>query len=122
MVVLCYRRGACHKQRGGLHKGWKLLAMAEKETAGRRHPTRECTHGFKFEAPDGKMRQADVLDAEGVVTLAKHYPNNLFSSFAFSSPDGLLDISSLTAFSLFQRTANSEQPTADSNQLQVVQC
>ena len=34
------------------------------------------THDFKFEAPDGKMRKADVLDAEGVKIMAKHYPNN----------------------------------------------
>ncbi len=33
------------------------------------------THDFKFEAPDGKMRKADVLDFEGVKTLAKNYPN-----------------------------------------------
>ena len=34
------------------------------------------THDFKFEAPDGKMRKADVLDAESVKIMAKHYPNN----------------------------------------------
>ena len=34
-----------------------------------------ATHGFKFEAPDGKMRKADVLDFEAVERLAKHYPN-----------------------------------------------
>ena len=34
------------------------------------------THDFKFEAPDGKQRKADALDAEGVQTLATHYPNN----------------------------------------------
>ena len=27
-----------------------------------------ATHDFKFEAPDGKMRRADVMDAEGVRT------------------------------------------------------
>ena len=35
-----------------------------------------ATNHFKFEAPDGKMRQADVLDNEAVQLLAKHYPNN----------------------------------------------
>lgn len=39
------------------------------------------THDFKFEAPDGKMRKADVLDAEEVETLAKHYPNNRANNF-----------------------------------------
>ncbi len=39
------------------------------------------TNHFKFEAPDGKQRAADALDAEGVQTLAKHYPNNRASDF-----------------------------------------
>lgn len=39
------------------------------------------TNHFKFEAPDGKQREADALDAEGVQTLAKHYPNNRASDF-----------------------------------------
>ena len=39
------------------------------------------TNQFKFMAPDGKMRKADVLDAEGVQMLAKHYPNNRASAF-----------------------------------------
>ena len=40
-----------------------------------------ATHEFKFEAPDGKMRKADVLDAEGVQTLAAHYPSNRANEF-----------------------------------------
>ena len=39
------------------------------------------THEFKFEAPDGKQRAADALDAECVQTLAKHYPNNRANAF-----------------------------------------
>lgn len=39
------------------------------------------THDFKFEAPDGKQRAADALDAECVQILAKHYPNNRASAF-----------------------------------------
>ena len=38
------------------------------------------THNFKFEAPDGKQRKADALDAEGVQTLATHYPIPLSDS------------------------------------------
>ena len=34
------------------------------------------TNHFKFEAPDGKQRFADVLDAESVKTMAMNYPNN----------------------------------------------
>lgn len=40
-----------------------------------------ATNQFKFEAPDGKMRKADVVDAESVTILAKHYPNNRASAF-----------------------------------------
>lgn len=39
------------------------------------------THGFKFEAPDGKQRVADVLNSEGVLLLAKNYPNNRANDF-----------------------------------------
>ena len=34
------------------------------------------THDFKFQAPDGKQRLADALDAECVQTVANNYPNN----------------------------------------------
>ena len=34
------------------------------------------THDFKYQAPDGKQRAADALDAECVQTVAKNYPNN----------------------------------------------
>ena len=40
-----------------------------------------ATHGFRFEAPDGKLRVADVLNSEGVALLAKHYPNNRANEF-----------------------------------------
>ena len=51
------------------------------------------THGFKFEAPDGKMRKADILDAESVQLLAKHYPNNRANDFLdwFVYSDNSLD-------------------------------
>ena len=40
-----------------------------------------ATHGFKFETPDGKQHKVDVLNSEGVIFLAKHYPNNRASKF-----------------------------------------
>ena len=39
------------------------------------------TNHFKFEAPDGKQRFADALDAECVQTVAQHYPNNRANAF-----------------------------------------
>ena len=40
-----------------------------------------ATNHFKFQAPDGKQRAADALDAEAVQTLAQHYPNNRANAF-----------------------------------------
>ena len=39
------------------------------------------THDFKFQAPDGKQRAADALDADCVQMLAKNYPNNRARKF-----------------------------------------
>lgn len=52
-----------------------------------------ATHDFKFEAPDGKMRRADVMDAEGVQLLARHYPNNRANAFLdwFTYSDSSID-------------------------------
>lgn len=51
------------------------------------------TNHFKFQAPDGKQRAADALDAEGVQTLAKHYPNNRAGAFLdwFTYSDNSID-------------------------------
>lgn len=51
------------------------------------------THEFKFEAPDGKQRKADALDAECVQTLAKYYPNSRANAFLdwFTYSDNSLD-------------------------------
>ena len=63
------------------------------------------THEFKFEAPDGKQRAADALDAECVQTLAKNYPNNRASAFLdwFVYSDNSIDgQSKKKAYSLFE--------------------
>jgi len=51
------------------------------------------THEFKFEAPDGKQRATDALDASCVQTLAKHYPNNRANAFLdwFTYSDNTID-------------------------------
>ncbi|MBQ9547061.1 MAG: Fic family protein [Bacteroidales bacterium] len=63
------------------------------------------THDFKFEAPDGKQRKADVLDAQGVQLLAKHYPNNRANDFLdwFVYSDNTIDGQSRKkAYDLFE--------------------
>ena len=51
------------------------------------------THDFKFQAPDGKQRAADALDADGVQMLAKNYPNNRARKFLewFTYSDNSID-------------------------------
>ena len=51
------------------------------------------TNHFKFQAPDGKLRVADALDAEAVQTLAENYPNNRARAFLswFTYSDNSID-------------------------------
>ena len=51
------------------------------------------THDFKFQAPDGKQRAADALDAECVQTVAINYPNNRARKFLewFTYSDNSID-------------------------------
>lgn len=63
------------------------------------------THGFKFEAPDGKQRVADVLNSESVIVLAKHYPNNRANAFLdwFTYSESTIDGQSRKkAYTLFE--------------------
>jgi len=64
-----------------------------------------ATHDFKFQAPDGKQRAADALDAACVQTLAKHYPNNRAHAFLdwFTYSDKTIDgQSQKKAYTLFE--------------------
>ena len=51
------------------------------------------TNQFKFQAPDGKQRTTDALDAEAVQTLPQNYPNNRANTFLnwFIYSDNTLD-------------------------------
>lgn len=73
-----------------------------------------ATNGFKFEVPDGKQRIADVLNSDGVVVLAKHYPNNRASKFLdwFTYSDNPIDEQSRKkAYTLFESgLLNSLEP------------
>ena len=63
------------------------------------------TNQFKFEAPDGKQRATDALDAECVQILAKHYPANRASAFLdwFTYSDNTIDgRSKKKAYDLFE--------------------
>ncbi len=63
------------------------------------------TNHFKFEAPDGKQRASDALDATCVQTLAKHYPANRAIAFLewFTYSDNTIDgQSKKKAYDLFE--------------------
>ena len=63
------------------------------------------THGFKFEASDGKLRVADVLNSKDVILLAKNYPNNRANDFLdwFTYSDNTIDgQSKKKAYQLFE--------------------
>ena len=51
------------------------------------------TNHFKFQAPDGKQRAADALDANCVQTVANNYPNNRARKFLewFTYSDNSID-------------------------------
>ena len=51
------------------------------------------TNHFKFQAPDGKQRFADALDADCVQTVANNYPNNRARKFLewFTYSDNSID-------------------------------
>ena len=52
---------------------WKYLKTKLKKEG---NELVSVTHQLKLLAPDGKKRVADVMDDNGVLLLAKHYPNN----------------------------------------------
>ncbi|MCC5938026.1 MAG: hypothetical protein JJU34_12160 [Lunatimonas sp.] len=57
---------------------WKYLkAKFKKEN----NEVVSVTTQFKFLAPDGKKRLADMLDSDGVIALAKRFPNNKAMKF-----------------------------------------
>lgn len=64
-----------------------------------------ATHEFKFQAPDGKMRKADVLSVEEVRTVAENIPNNKAMTFMewFTYSDNTIDGQSRKkAYQLFE--------------------
>jgi len=64
-----------------------------------------ATHGFKFVAIDGKKRLADTLDSDGVISLAKYFPNSKAIKFLdwFTYSDNSIDgQSKKKAYSFFE--------------------
>ena len=81
---------------------WKYLkAKLIKEN----HQLGSTTTQFKLKSPDGKMRLSNVLDNNGVISLAKHFPGNKAIKFLdwFTYSDNSIDgQSKKKAYSFFE--------------------
>ena len=81
------------------------------------------THGFKFMASDGKKRLADTFDSDGVISLAKHFPNNKAMRFLdwFTYSDNSIDgQSKKKAYSFFESNLISETEVGTTKSLQQI--
>jgi len=70
------------------------------------------TTQLKLKSPDGKKRLSNVLDSEGVITLAKHFPNNRAMKFVdwFVYSDNSIDRQSKKkAYSFFESNLINEE-------------
>ena len=81
---------------------WKYLKTKLKKE---KNELVSATNRFKMQAPDGKQRVTDALDSEGVILLAKNYPNNRANDFLdwFTYSDNTIDgQSKKKAYQLFE--------------------
>lgn len=81
------------------------------------------THGFKFLAPDGKKRISDTLDSEGILELAKNFPNKTSMKFLdwFTFSDNSIDgQSKKKAYSLWESNLVAAQDIGTTKSLQQI--
>jgi cell filamentation protein len=82
-----------------------------------------ATHGFKFVATDGKKRLSDTLDSNGVIELAKNFPNTKAMKFLdwFLYSDTSLDgQSKKKAYTLFESNLINEFEVGTTKGLQQI--
>lgn len=81
------------------------------------------TNQLKLTAPDGKKRLSDVLDADGISLLAKHFPNNNAAEFLdwFTYSDNSIDgQSKRKAYALFESNMLDSIPVGTVKGLQQI--
>ena len=84
------------------HNYWRWL---KRKLKSENNELVSTTHSFKFVAPDGKKRLADTLDSDGVIELAKSFPNTKSVKFLdwFLYSDNTIDgQSKKKAYTLFE--------------------
>ena len=82
-----------------------------------------ATHGFKFLAPDGKRRLADTLDSNGIIVLAKQFPNNKAMKFLdwFTYSDNSIDgQSKKKAYSFFESNLVADEDIGTTKSLKQI--
>ena len=81
------------------------------------------TNQFKLVAPDGKSRLTDTLDSDGIIRLAKHFPNNRAMKFLdwFLYSETTIDgQSKKKAYTLFENTLINEFEIGTAKNLQQI--
>ncbi|MDY9918234.1 Fido, protein-threonine AMPylation domain [Proteiniphilum saccharofermentans] len=81
------------------------------------------TTQLKLKAPDGKRRLSNVLDYDGVISLAKHFPNNKAIKFLdwFTYNDNSIDgQSKKKAYSLFESNLIEDEEVGTTKSLQKI--
>ena len=84
------------------HNYWRWL---KRKLKSENNELVSTTHSFKFVAPDGKKRLADTLDSDGIIELAKNFPNTKSVKFLdwFLYSDNTIDgQSKKKAYTLFE--------------------
>lgn len=84
------------------HNYWRWL---KRKLKSENNELVSTTHSFKFIAPDGKKRLADTIDSDGVIELAKNFPNTKSVKFLdwFLYSDNTIDgQSKKKAYTLFE--------------------
>jgi len=87
---------------------WKYLKTKLKKE---KNELVSATNQLKLTAPDGKKYLTDTLDSDGIITLAKHFPNNRAMKFLdwFLYSDNSIDgQSKKKAYTLFESTLIDE--------------
>lgn len=81
------------------------------------------TTQLKLKSPDGKMRLSNVLDYDGIIALAKHFPNNKAAKFLdwFTYSDNSIDgQSKKKAYAFFESNLISEAEIRTTKSLQQI--
>ncbi|SFK78278.1 cell filamentation protein [Porphyromonadaceae bacterium KH3CP3RA] len=99
---------------------WKYLKAKLKKEG---NELGSLTTQLKLKAPDGKRRLSNVLDYDGVISLAKHFPNNKAIRFLdwFTYSDNSIDgQSKKKAYSLFESNLIDDEEVGTTKGLQKI--